>query len=247
MSDGITDGYRMSERSPKDIGRGLDPVPTHFEMGEKGITGERGITGCMGEVGSPLSENNVDEIEVQNSEKVYAIDEPDHISHKAMTYFDWWKKNEELNGDSFLDVGEDYLEWGELDAITYLTRKIKWHKEITDPLATFLLENYSTRITHEVHSMYDLAIQIMREQLPTPSEKFTEWDKVYRDGSFMTLSQESLATLTKDELVVYIMAEREEHRNLNRPLYEYVMENHNDSVMQYGSIQAAILDLLRSK
>lgn len=246
MSDGITDGYRMSERSPKDIGRGLDPVPTHFEMGEKGITGERGSIGCMGEVGSPLSENNVDEIEVQDSEKVYACDEPSEQPRE--THWDWVQRMNENGGDSFADADSSYKHWTESQQIAYLEANKEWLTSITDPLATYLLENHSEKITGDVDNMYALSIDIMSGKFDTvASQTFQAWDAAYRNGEFYVLGEEGLAQLSKEELVVYITAERKTHQELNAPLYEHVMENHNDSVMQYGSIQAAILDLLRSK
>lgn len=189
------------------------------------------------------SENNVDEIGIRDCEKVYAVDH--ETEAQPTTYAEWVTKSAENEGDSFFSVGEDYRTWSHACQIVYLEAQCDWHKQITEPLATFLLDKHSDRITHEINNMYELAVTLMTENLTEPSATFAEWEKSYRTSTFVTLSSTALSNLTKEELEVYIIAERKEHLEINRPLYEYVMQNHYETYSHCGSIQAAILTMLK--
>lgn len=243
MSDGITDGYRMSEQKPSDIGRGLNPPPTTFEVGEQGVTGERGSIGCKGETLQSLRENNVDAIAISDQEKVCVSSEPQE-ERKPTTHFEWVQRTNELAGDSFFDVGSDYKHWSDVQQNAYLEAKVEWHKETTQPLADYLLQHHSEKITGDFNNMYDLSIAIMKGN-DKPTQTFLDWDAKYQAGDFVMLSSNQLDLLRKEELRAYLDAERETHQELNRPLYEFVMDNHNERLMQCGTIQAAILDLLK--
>lgn len=210
MSDGITDGYRMSEQKPNDI--------------------------C---------ENNVDAIAISDQEKVYVSSEPQE-ERKPTTHFEWVQRTNELSGDSFYDVGSDYKHWSDIQQNSYLEAKVDWHKETTQPLADYLLEHHSEKITGEVNNMYDLAISIMKGD-GVPTQTFLDWNANYQAGDFTTLSSNQLALLHKEELCAYLDAECKTHQELNRPLYEFVMVNHNDRLMKCGTIQSAILDLLKNQ
>ncbi len=192
-------------------------------------------------------ENNVDSIEIQESQKVYEVDPSAKEASLEPVSFDLWlTHSREVAGDSFFDIGDAYKTWSAEDAITYLEACNDWHTKITNPLANFLLEVYPDRITHEVHNMYDLAVDIMKAT-KLPTQTFLDWQLSYIGGDFVMLSSTQIELLHKEELQSYLNAEREKYQELNRPLYEFVMNNHNERIMQCGTIQAAILDMLKNQ